>query len=155
MNPHVSKMHSIFWGVSDGGTWEARFPKERGRKRLEREMHRLIREKWKLFGGDGGSSFIGGLAFKEMRTKSGPPTNSREGEKSWHGKWALWEPRQLSGSAWSGQSLCLGLGGASFSCPMRVSPQAGGQPHLTLTLDCKQPGVLLAVLLAAESSAHI
>lgn len=52
-------------------------------------------------------------------------------------------------------SLCLGLGGASFSCPMRVSPQAGGQPHLTLTLDCKQPGVVLAVLLAAESSAHI
>lgn len=80
MNPHVSKMHSIFWGVSDGGTWEARFLKERGRKRLKREMHRLIREKWKLFGGDGGSSFIGGLAFKEMRTKSGPPLIPEKGK---------------------------------------------------------------------------
>lgn len=92
----------------------------RGRKRLEREMHRLIREKRKLFGGgrDRGSYFIGGLSFKEMRTKSGPPLTSEKGKS--HGTES--GPfgsgrRQLSGSTWSGQGPCLPGGSFLLLCP--------------------------------------
>ena len=87
----------------------------------------------------------------------------REGEKSWHEKSvgsrrdpSGWRQRQAPGSTWGGQGPCLGLGGGLSSLvPMRVSPQAPDQRHFTLTAQCKQLGVLLAVLLASESSVHV
>lgn len=99
---------------------------------------------------------ISSEGFLSDENKIRTPTNFRGGEKSWHAKWALWEPLQLSGSTQGEQGPASAWGELpSPGLIGRVSPQARDQPHLTLTAACKQLGVLLAVLLAAESSAHI
>lgn len=152
-------MHSIFWGVSDGGTWDARFLK-RQKTAQERDMHRLIREKWKPFG-EGMRTVISleGILW-EVRTKPGPPNDFREGEKSWHGKWVGGRWMGAETEVWLQLGLailkvpvnpCFGLGELPSLVPMRVSPQARGQTHFALTPLCKQLGVLLAVLLPQKA----
>lgn len=103
----------------------------RGRKRLEREMHRLIREKRKLFGGgEGQGQLLYWRAFfqrdeNEIRT----PTNFREGEKSWHGKWALWERTEAAvwlHLEWAGPLPAWGE--LPSPVPMREGEPTGPRP---------------------------
>lgn len=96
-------------------------------------MHRLIREKWKPFGGRG-HHFTGGPLFKDIRTKSGPPTISEKGQS--HGT----EGNVLP----AGPGLVGPLG--TRSCP--------SLPAWALTPVGKRRGVLLAVLLPQSARPH-
>lgn len=133
--------------------WDTRCPFSQAKRQKtarEREMHRLIREKWKLWGWR--QLFHWRAFFQRDENKIGtPPSNFREGKS--HGT----ESESWVGGPFGNGSSSLvppgvhsaptpSLGEASCSCA-----REGG---FTLTPDRKQLGVLLAVLLAAESSAH-
>lgn len=74
----------------------------------------------------GDSYFMGGLAFKETRTKLGSPTIFERRGRPWHGRKRLCQRSAVTGPLASGGSCLLRLGWAEpQSWPRSVAHEGG------------------------------